>query len=238
MVGWWGSRFCDAQTRLSHQPDAVVLDAIEAVKLLCAFAHAAVYLGGHRPTHHVAAIDFSFFLSPADKGDNQPGRLQGRLVPRLPGNPLTTTPNLYTIPLIDISTYASLFRSGKLDIFGRRDERIIDTSSLFISVQKQHSVRGLLTSKDGGCGFTSTYNEMGVFHGGFASSTASFCIGDSRRSSCGFAFSYFSIPHIGVWACYFFSPHHGSGDFQPSHDKKVLTVHGSTSSAKKRRIDI
>ena len=117
-----------------------------------------------------------------------------------------------------------LFEAEKFDIFGRRDERIIDTSSLLISVQKQHSVRCFPTSKDGGCGFSSTSNEMGVFHGGFASSTSQFFASATHDGVlAGLLFLNFRYHTSGFGRAIFFSPHHhGSGDFQPSHDKKVF----------------
>ncbi|KAK4118709.1 hypothetical protein N657DRAFT_329593 [Parathielavia appendiculata] len=74
---------------------------------------------------------------------------------------------------IDICHF--LFEATKLfDNFRWRDERIIDTSSLFISILKTNFLfgYGVPASKDGGCGFFLRLQRNGRFLGGFASSSS------------------------------------------------------------------
>jgi len=72
--------------------------------------------------------------------------------------------------------------------------------------------------------FLRLYNEMGVFHGGFASSTSQFFASATHDGVlAGLLFLNFRYHTSGFGRAIFFSPHHhGSGDFQPSHDKKVF----------------
>jgi hypothetical protein len=165
----------------------------------------AVHLGGHRH-HKVAGIDVLLPLPPSGRQGRQHNK-SGRLDPRLPLGNVATIPHLYKNALIDIRLF--LFEATKtFDIFGWRDERIIDTSSLFIPIPKTIFFGyGVPASEDGGCGlFFRHYTEMGVssavLHPHHQASF--FCIGVSRRGFLGLLFSSScDTIYLVFWACVF-----------------------------------
>jgi hypothetical protein len=63
---------------------------------------------------------------------------------------------------------------------------------------------GVPASQDAGCGFLFDYNEMGVFHGGFASSSSQLFASASHGGvTAGLLFPFSRYHTFGVWACYF-----------------------------------
>jgi hypothetical protein len=155
---------------------------------------------------------------------------QGRLDPRLPWQLHDT--HLYKIHLIDI---ALPLRSDKnvFDIPGWRDERIIDTSTLFISIPKNNSFGyGAPASKDGGSGLFFRLLRNGRFPRRFCILIKpAFCIGVSRRSFAGLLFFLSRYHTFGVWACSFLITE--AATF-PIVTTKSLAVHGSTSFIKEK----
>ena len=115
-------------------------------------------------------------------------------------------------------------RSDKSDILGRRDGR----NNRYLSCLQQKKFCGLRCSrprKMEAAVLSSTTSEMGVFHGGFASSSNQLFASASYDGVLRVCFSLsLDTIHFGVLGV-LFSHHHGSGDFPIITIRSLHTVH-------------